>query len=151
MYLLTIPFMNKSIQHAGLLFTIGVFCVGILFTTSCSREDEKQPTPTTESVKFTLTSQIEGKTFNQGDTVWIKMELSYSQGLHGYEATIKNKTDKNTVVFETDEHVHGNTATITAFWVNTVKNHSDMYLAVKAIKDHDGNGDTKEYHFHCHP
>lgn len=138
-------------KHVSKILAIGLFGISTLFITSCKREDEKQPTTIAETVKFTPTSQIEGNTYTQGDTVWIKMELSYSKGLHGYEITIKNTTDNNTIVFDTEEHAHGTTAAIDTFWVNNVKNHSAMRMEIAAIKDHDGNSDKKEITFHCHP
>lgn len=126
------------------------FAVSVLFSASCKKKEEA-PAPEPEKVVFSMVSPSEGQTFHHGDSVFIRFSTSFSTTLHGFEVKIVNESDNDAVVFDKHLHKHGTKIEIDTFWVNNVHHHSDMHLEIGAIKDHEGNKDIKEVHFHCHP
>lgn len=130
---------------------LSLFFITLAFATSCKPDDNNNTPSPSPSVVFTVTSPEAGKAYMQGDTIRIKAKLSFETELHGWELELKNKADNNKEVLKVEEHTHEKTVEIDTFWVNNVTMHSDMELVIYAIKDHEGNKDSKEIHFHCHP
>ncbi len=125
--------------------TLALFTMLTLVVISCTKDE---PEPETPKVTFTVNSPFEGQEFQHNDTVKITGKIEYSNGMHGYNITIRNKAD-NSVLFESDQHIHGSLLEFNESWVNNVTAHSELELEIAAVLDHDGNTASKKLTFHC--
>lgn len=138
--------MNKSIY----IFFIALISVSLTFT-SCKDDDVVVDPPADPVVSFDFSSPASGTMFGKGDTIFIKGTISYETTMHGYELSIFNVSQNDTMVFNKHEHMDAKTFNIDEYWINNVDHHSDMKLRIDAVKDHMGTTETKEISFHCHP
>jgi hypothetical protein len=87
--------------------------------------------------------------FLANDIVPIVGTITAPTEMHGYEITLRNRTD-NTVLFTTSGHAHGTAVTLNEKWTNTVSSDTEVELEVAAILDHDNNKTVKKVIIHCH-
>lgn len=101
--------------------------------------------------EITILSPTAGQTFSLNQTVSIQADITSEEELHGWEITLKKKSD-NTVLYTTDKHTHGTSLQIREQWVNNVTAHTDVVLEVKVALDHTSSETkTATVEFHCHP
>lgn len=129
----------KSFKNLLLLALISLFFI------ACTKEEEQLNIPVVN-----ILSPTDGESFNAGDTIFIRAEMSGKVDLHGYEVIIANDSAEEEV-FHYNAHVHGAEITADTFWINTVNTHSDMTLSITAIGDHAGTKTTESVSFHCMP
>lgn len=120
-----------------------------LFFSACKDEDpivEEDP-----KVVFDFSSPQASATYGKGDTIHINGMISHTLDMHGYEVSIINSSNNDTVVYNKHEHMDGKMFHIHEHWVNNVSDHSNMILRIDALTDHAGTKETKDIMFHCHP
>jgi hypothetical protein len=132
--------------------TYFILAMAVVSMVSCKKDKEEEDDTTTPAK--TLTIEIEEpadmQTFALNETVHVHVMVEANYDLHGYEVLMINESSGDTV-WSTDAHDHGQSYHIEGDWVNNVSDHSDMLLKVIVEKDHDGNTQVEERHFHCHP
>ncbi len=124
----------------------------VLSLSSCKKEKDEDNTNITpvQTLTIDIEEPSDMQMFMLNETVNVHVNIAANYDLHGYEALIINETSGDTV-WTTDLHDHAQTYHIEGEWINNVSDHSDMLLKVIVEKDHDGNTQTEERHFHCHP
>jgi len=118
--------------------------------TSC-KDDDTEPVIETPPVQFDISSPTTGSMYHLNDTVFIKAKISHTEELHGYEVSIVNISQNDTLVFNKHAHLDGTDFQIDEYWINNVSGHSNMKLIIDAITDHSGAKESSELSFHCHP
>ena len=132
--------MNKIINKSLLI----ILLAGLL---SCQK---KEVVPVTEdNVDINIKSPESGATYRKGDTVLINAEITYTGQMHGYIARIKN--DKDSVLYETEGHSHGDKIDISEQWINSLNTHENLKLEVVAVISHDNYEKTDNVSFISQP
>lgn len=132
--------MQKATKNVLFITTLA----GLL---SCQKKDN---TPVTaEEVVFSITSPLEGQTYQQGDTVDILGDISYISQLHGYITRII--TQDGTVVYENEGHTHSDKLKISEKWVNTLNKNTPLKLEVTTIINHTEDKKTVNVDFYSQP
>lgn len=128
--------MKKRYSLVILLFAmIGLF--------ACSKDEE---TGTGDNFKARFITPLQGATYNENDTLWLKVDMSADDVIHDYQLTLKNLTE-NTLVYEYNGHSHNNN-TSTALWTfPKVNQHSLMELTLTRMS-HDGVVTVSKVSFH---
>lgn len=136
----------KAINYKFLVLLAAI----ITSLTSC-KDDETDPIVETPAVQFEISSPTTGAMYHLNDTVFVKAKITHTEELHGYEVSIINTSQNDTMVFNKHEHMDASSFDIDTYWVNQVTNHSNMKLIIDVMTDHSGTKETKEVSFHCHP
>jgi len=112
---------------------------------ACDKEEHQH------DAEISILAPTAGQTFSLNQTVSIQADITSEEELHGWEITLKKKSD-NTVLYTTDKHIHGTSLQIREQWVNNVTAHTDVVLEVKVALDHTSSETkTATVEFHCHP
>ncbi|MCB9262859.1 MAG: hypothetical protein H6607_10835 [Flavobacteriales bacterium] len=135
--------------HKISLYTV-IAAFAIIIFQAC-KEKEVDPPITEKKVVFNFTEPASGQMYGLNDTVHINGTISYEDELHGYEVTLVNLSNNDSMVFNEHAHIDGKELTVDHNWVNNVTGHSNMELRIDAFIDHEGNMKSDTIHFHCHP
>lgn len=114
-----------------------LFIVSLAGLLSCQKKTVAPVVP--DEVKISITSPQEGQVYKQGDTVFIKGNISYTSQLHGYITRIKGEAGE--IIYETEGHTHGDNIAIAEQWVNTLNTPSKLTLELITVINH--NEDKK--------
>jgi hypothetical protein len=87
--------------------------------------------------KVTFINPTEGASFNEGDTIMLRVNMKSEDYLHDYSLEIKNMTTGNTE-YSYGGHSHNKEVTTALSFIPNVDATSPMQLVV-VNKDHDGN------------
>lgn len=132
--------MNKIITKSLLV----ILLAGLL---SCQK---KEVVPEAEAnVNINIKSPSSGAIFHKGDTVLIDAEITYSGQMHGYITRIKN--EKDSILYETEGHNHGDKIDIKEQWVNTQGTNEKLELEVVAVISHDNDKKSDNVSFISQP
>lgn len=118
-------------------FSLALLAVSLTFS-GCDDHDhdddhkhgDKKPT-------VTFINPTEGATYNEGDTLWLRVNMKSEEDLHDYSLEIKNMTTGKTE-YSYGGHSHNKELTTALSYVPNVDATSAMQLIV-VNKDHDGN------------
>jgi hypothetical protein len=132
-----------------ILISISFLITLALSISSCS--EEETPVIDNPQVEFNIQNPSSGAMFHSGDTVRVQGTITYPKSMHGYELSLINSSQNDTMVFSEHEHIDSKSIEINTFWVNDVKHHSNMELHIDAMTDHFGAFERKTITFHCHP
>lgn len=116
---------------------IFILTATIILSIACSKENDS------ENPVITITSPTEGSMSGIGDSILIAFTITDAD-MHGYEIAVTN-TANSAVIFEADEHTHGNVTYSQKFKSPAAA--TQMQLTVTG-EDHNGNTSTKSVNFH---
>ncbi|TAE86633.1 MAG: hypothetical protein EAY81_05345 [Bacteroidetes bacterium] len=85
----------------------------------------------------TFINPTEGATYNEGDTLWLRVNMKSEEDLHDYSLEVKNLTTGNTA-YSYNGHSHNKELTTALSFIPRVNETSAMQFSV-INKDHDGN------------
>lgn len=103
----------------------------------------------TEKLKVTIVSPLEGEKFHNGHHLNIKVDYTDPTELHTYSLVLTNKSATSEVL-NISGHEHSKTFSIDTTIVLNVADHSDFELQATAT-NHAGESATEHAHFHVHP
>lgn len=89
-----------------------------------------------EGISIRISSPDTKKTYQAGDTVWLKASVNAPGALHDVSLKVVNLKDSS-VVFSKVLHSHSSSMTIREFYINPVTEKSDMSFVI-SMKGHDG-------------
>ncbi len=147
-YKLTSVLIQKIDMKSKIIIPLTFACV-LIFFGSCQKEEHNHNDSSVVTANIDILTPVTNQEFDHGDSVNIKVNISSSSELHGYQLLLIRLSDNDTVM-NVAEHNHLNTYNVVKSWVNNNSIHSDMKLIVKAFTDHDNNFVSKEVQFHCH-
>ena len=101
-------------------------------------------------VTMNITSPTAEDTLAFGDTLNLTGTVSGTGEMHGYSVMMMNLLSSS-MVYTMDYDIHGESYTISDFWVNNVTDTSIVQATVDVIKDHEGNHEIKSVSVLCLP
>ena len=101
-------------------------------------------------VTINITSPTAGDTLAFGDTLKLAGTVSGTGEMHGYSVMMMNLLSSS-MVYSKDYDIHGESYTISDFWVNNVTDTSTVQTTLDVIKDHEGNHELKTINVVCLP
>lgn len=128
------------------LILTGIIAVSIITLFSCKKSDEVVVPSATISIVEPMLNQI----YHQGDTVHIMATINGNTTLHGYDATIVNTANGDTL-FNADDHTHATLFDVHEMWVDTFSTAADLRLYIFATINHDGLQESKSVDFKVQP
>lgn len=117
------------------ILTALLFVGAITTFQSCKDHDDDHDDD--HGVTVNIVSPVEGNTYDEKDTLWLKVDFSSTEDIHDYSLTIKNLT-KDTVVYFYGGHSHSTSLSTNLWYLPQVDANSNMQLIVENM-DHDGN------------
>lgn len=147
-YKLVCVLIKKIDMKIKILIPLTLVCV-LSFYSSCKKDEHDHNHSTSVTANIDIVSPTANQQYDHGDSVNIKVNVSSTSELHGYQLLLIRLSDNGTVMNVT-EHNHLSSYNIVKSWVNNNSIHSDMKLIVIAYTDHDNNFVSKELQFHCH-
>lgn len=104
---------------------------------SCQKATNDVPAnPSKLAIK--LYSPTDGSRLRQGDTLYLKADVSYVTELHGYEIEMTDSATGATV-WSADAHQHDDHFSIDQRWIDTLNRPATLRLNLSVEIDHDGN------------
>lgn len=137
-------------KKAFLLFSIITpFLLSVL--TSCEKEETKPPVETPKnSTTITVISPKGGKDYNNGDSIYVSVNITSDTMLYGYRLTIRDRLYKNDIKFTTFSAAQALSYSYSSYWVNNVLTHSDLEFIATTYKGSLQDSISKIVEFHAH-
>lgn len=89
-----------------------------------------------QEVKYEITNPIDKKTYNLGDTIFIKGKVSANDHLHNVNIKI-TRDDNQSELFFKNIHTHSNAENINLYYVNFLKENVGLTIKI-STSGHDG-------------
>jgi len=104
------------------------------FTLNGCKHDDHDHSDSKPAIRFI--SPAEGASYNEGDTLWLRVNMKSEEDLHDYSLEVKNITD-GISEYLYNGHSHNKELTTALSFIPRVNANSTMQLVV-INKDHDG-------------
>jgi hypothetical protein len=118
-------------------FYSALLIVSLTFSGCDDHEHDDDHNHGSKKPTVTFINPTEGATYNEGDTLWLRVNMKSEEDLHDYSLEVKNLATGNTE-YTYGGHSHNKELTTALSFVPNVEATSAMQLIV-VNKDHDGN------------
>jgi hypothetical protein len=115
-----------------------IYLLAFAVVSACEKPDKIPAVP-----EIIIKSPSANQTYNSGDTVRIKSDVTHTSDLHEVAVTVKNANDS--ALFEFEKHVDAPELKIDTFFVNHVTADNQAEVSIIAT-DHNSNSSTKNIH-----
>ena len=112
---------------------------------SCKKSDSPEPA---DMAMMTILQPTLNASYQSGDSVFIKGNITAAANLHGYNVTILDQAD---TVFAVHNATHAALLSVNEVWVCSTPDTANLKLIVSSAINHEGDEVKKEISIKVHP